>query len=179
MRRSMVVMVIGLGLMAAACGGAADKISAEIAEAAIEASGDGAVDIDVSGEGDDLSVSIETEEGSVSIGGGSELPEDLGVPVPDGGNVTTAGTQDSAAFAAVEFSQDRYDELVSFYENWTASDDEDWEASTATIDMGGDTQRSAQWFAGSSAILVSDCFSLSGEGDGGLNAACVTISKDR
>lgn len=175
----MVVMVIGIALVAAACGGAVDKISAEIAEKAIEASGDGDVDVEVSGEGDDLSVSIETEEGSLSVGGGSELPDDLGIPVPDGGNVTTAGTQDSAAFAAVEFSQDRYDELVSFYENWTASDDEEWEASTATIDMGGETQRSAQWYAGSSVILVNDCFSLSGDGDGGLTSACVTISKDR
>ena len=175
----MVVMVIGIALMAAACGGAVDKISAEIAEKAIEASGDGAVDVEVSGEGDDLSVSIETEDGSVSIGGGSELPDDLRIPMPDGGSVTTSGSQDSAAFVAVEFSQDRYDELVSFYENWTASDDEDWEASTATIDMGGETQRSAQWFAGSSAILVSDCFSLSGDGDGGLSSACVSISEDR
>jgi hypothetical protein len=175
----MVVMVIGIAFVTSACGGAVDKISAEIAEKAIEASGEDGVDVEVSGEGDDLSVSIETEEGSLSIGGGSELPDELGIPVPDGGNVTTAGGQDSAVFAAVEFSQDRYDELVSFYENWTASDDEEWEASTATIDMGGETQRSAQWFAGSSLILVSDCFSISGEGDGGLNSACVTINEDR
>lgn len=177
MRRLMVVMVVGLALAASACGAAVDKLNEEIAEQAVEAAGGGDVDVEFSGDGDEFSVNVETDEGSLSIGVGSEIPDELTIPLPGGGDVTTAGTQNGSAFAAVQFSQDRYDELVSFYEDWTTGDAGEWENSNTTIEMNGETQRTAQWFAGGSMILVSDCISISG-GDTSFNSTCVTINEE-
>jgi len=54
----------------------------------------------------------------------SDLPDDFPVPVPDGGEVQTAARQDTPegpSFGAlIKFEDGRYDELVSFYDDYTA-----------------------------------------------------------
>lgn len=154
MKRLTVVFV--LALLAAACSG--EQISEQIAEEAIG----GNADVNISGDGDEFSVSVESDEGSINIGAGSEIPEGLTVPVPDGGEVTSSFSDDNSAGAGVMYAQDRYEEIVAFYESWTAGTGDEWQTSTSTFELDGETQRSAQWnnVGNEVFILVSDCIDI-------------------
>ena len=59
------------------CSAIADKAGEKVAEKGMEAAGGGDVDIDSDGDG---KVSIESDEGSLEIGG-SELPDDFPVTI--------------------------------------------------------------------------------------------------
>lgn len=73
------IALIALGLVLAGCGNAAE----EVAERAIEAGGDGNVDIELDDEGGEFT--IESEDGSQTVNVGSgELPEELTIPIPGG-----------------------------------------------------------------------------------------------
>ncbi len=98
-----------------------------------------------------------------------ELPEGLTIPFPDGGNVTMAGGDASAAFAAVQYSIDRSDEVISFYEEWTASDAREWRMSEST--EAGGASRSVVWLADKSGIAVSGC----GSNPDAFDFVCVTV----
>ena len=177
MRIRVLVLLCALIVVAASCGAASDKISERIAEEAIEASGGGELDVDISGDGDDMTINVETEEGSFSTGSNVELPGELNVPVPDGGNVTASGTQGSSAYASITYPRDRYDEIASFYDDWTSGTGDEWETYTSTFDMDGETQRSAQWSTtGGSYVAVTDCFDVYGDGDS-LDSVCVTLNQ--
>ena len=86
--------LIGFALVAASCGAAAEKLSEEAVERALESSGGGDVELDVSGDGDEFTINVESEDGTFSVGSDVEIPSGLQIPVPDGGNATSAGTQD-------------------------------------------------------------------------------------
>lgn len=169
MRR--LTVVFALALLASACGG--EQISEQIAEEAIG----GNADVEISGEGDDVSIIIESDEGSISIGSGSELPGSLTVPVPDGGEVTSSFEDSSSAGAGLMYPDDRYEEIVAFYESWTAGTGDGWQTSTSTFEMEGETQRSAQWNTEGNEyfILVVDCVDIA---TGEFTSACVTINQN-
>jgi hypothetical protein len=172
--------LIGFALVAASCGAAAEKLSEEAVERALESSGGGDVELDVSGDGDEFTVNVESEDGTFSVGSDVEIPGELQIPVPDGGSATSAGTQEGAVFASIAYPLERYDELVAFYDNWTSGTGDEWDTSTATFDMDGQTQRSASWAETGvgSYIAVNDCFDVFGDTDSDtLNAACVTINE--
>lgn len=174
------VVVAVFALLVAACSSASDKAAEELAERLIEAGADGDVDIDVSGDGEDATINVETEEGSLSIGTGSDLPDALTIPVPDGGNVTVSGTQGTAVFASLTYEQGRFDEITEFYEQWTAGSGDEWAVQTMTVDAGEETQRTTLWIdtENGSSITVSDCFDIDDDGSSGrFNAACVTINQ--
>ncbi len=80
MRRTRSLVVIGLAVVATACGG--DEIAERIAENRIEAGGGGDVDIDV----DDGDVSVKTEDGEFSI----QTDDDGNVSIEGIGDRTTA-----------------------------------------------------------------------------------------
>jgi hypothetical protein len=179
-RMLLAVAMIGFALVATSCGAAAEKLSEEAAERALESASGGDVELDVSGDGDEFTVNVDSEDGTFSIGSDIELPSELQIPVPDGGSATTAGTQEGSAFASITYPIDRYDELVAFYDNWTAGTGGEWDTSTSTFEMDGQTQRSASWAENTvgSYIAVNDCFDVYGDGDSTtLNAACVTINQ--
>ncbi len=166
-------LALFIAALAAACGG--QQISEEIAEQAIG----GNADVEISGDGDDLSINIESDDGSLSIGTGAQLPDELTIPVPGGGNVTAAGTQNTSVFAALVYSMDRYDELVAFYDSWTEGTGDEWQTQTATVDIGGQSQRSAAWNSAdlNSYISVADCFDTNSSGTD-FNATCLTINQN-
>jgi hypothetical protein len=172
------VLIAVLALLAAACGSASDTAAENLAEKLVEASSDGDVDVNISGDGDDVTIEMETEDGSVSIGVGTELPDGLDIPVPDGGDVMTSITADEVISVSLTYDQARYDELVGFYENWTSGSGDEWETQTMSIDAGEGIQRSTIFSseAGDSFVMVGDCFSMESEG-GELDAACVTINQ--
>jgi hypothetical protein len=181
--KMLMALVVVLALVASACGAAADKISEKVAEQAteklVEASGGGDVNVDISGNGDDAGVKIETEDGSMSFGAGSEMPEGLTIPVPDGGTVQTAITTEDGAMVALNYDQGRYDEIVGFYEDWTSKNGSGWQKSTfdMSTDDGG-TLRNTMWIDddGEGAITVGDCPAM-GSDTMDANAVCVSVTQ--
>ena len=166
-------LVFVLALLAASCGG--EEISERIAEQAIG----GNADVEISGDGDDITINIESDEGSLSFGLGAELPDELNVPVPDGGNVMAAGTQSDSVFVSAIFPADRYDEIVAFYDSWTGGTGDEWQTQTASIDFGGQTQRSAVWTSTGNVISISviDCIDAAAGGTD-FDSICLTITQD-
>jgi hypothetical protein len=172
--------MIGFALVATSCGAAADKLSEEAVERALESAGGGDVELDVSGEGDEFTVNVESEDGTFSVGSDVEIPSELQIPAPDGGSAISAGTQNDAAYVSIMYPIDRFDEIVAFYDDWTSGTGDEWDTSTASFDMDGQTQRSASWAETGvgSYIAVNDCFDVYGDTDSeALNAACVTINE--
>jgi hypothetical protein len=181
MKRNGIVIasIVALSLVAASCGIASDKIGEKIAEKAIETAAGEGVDIDVSGSGDDLSINVQTEDGSFSSGSNIDLPDGLTIPVPDGGNVQLTGSQDGDAFASIVYPRGRYEDLVSYYQDWTDGTGDEWEVTTSSLQMGEEQQRSSIWSRSepSTTVIVADCFDVLNAADDGLNAACVTMNQ--
>jgi hypothetical protein len=173
------VVIVALALVAASCGSAEDKVAEQIAEGLIEASSDENVDVDISGEGDDMTVNLETDEGSLSLGSGAEMPDGLEIPVPDGGDVTASGSQEDAVFAMLSYDLDRYDEIVAFFEDWISGTGEEWDHQSGTMDVGGETQRSSIWSSSdySSMISVVDCYGIGAADTEQFNAVCVSVNQ--
>ena len=170
------VLIAVLVLFVAACGSASDMVAENLAEELIEASSDGDVDIDVSGDGDDVTINLETEDGSMSFGAGAEMPDELEIPVPDGGDVISSFTADGAVSVSLSYEHGRFDEIVGFYENWTDGTGDEWDANTLSLDTGEGNQRTNMWVQNetSSMVTVSDC-PATGSNSTDLNAACVMI----
>ena len=173
-------LFVVLALVASACGAAADKISEKVVEQAIEQASDGQANIDISGSEDNPTIKVETEDGSVAFGAGVDMPDEITIPVPDGGTVQSAMSfDDGTAQASLAYDRGRYDELVSFYEKWVADNGGDvWQKQTQTMATDDDTLRQTYWFNDESgdAIGVMDCAAFGSTGDG-LDAACVSISQ--
>ena len=79
-----------------ACSSIEDKVSEVVVEKAIEAGGGGKIDVDVDADGEGT-VSIDTEEGTVTIGG-TDLPAGWpsGVQIPKDQTVTGSFSSESA-----------------------------------------------------------------------------------
>ena len=168
--RRVAVLVSVFALVVAGCASATEGITEQI----IEQSSGGEADVDL--DLDSGQVSVETEDGSISIGGG-DIPDGFPVPFPDGGDVQSTFTSDDAAAVSVAYARDRYDELVGYYENWVAGQPGEWSTSSFTNDDGsGGVIRGSSWWQGSDiSIGVTDCFTVGGDGDG-LNGACVSVN---
>lgn len=123
--------------------------------------------------GDDALGSIgDIAEGSGGDDGDSgdgsvQLSENLTIPLPSGGTVTASQTDTGYGYAYVEYSADRYDEIVSFYTEWSATDSREW--------SGYDSGFGWVWNSASSRFGVKECVA-GGSGDT-LNAVCVEISE--
>jgi hypothetical protein len=165
-------LVLALLLVSASCSG--EQISEQIAEEAIG----GNADVEVSGEGDDLIVNIESDEGSLSIGAGGTLPEELETPVPDGAEVVSSLVSDGIVLATVRYPADRWDEIAAFYHSWTQGTGESWDAGESTVSEGDQTQRTAWWTNAdvTGSITMSDCYFAPGESVG-FDAVCVSVSQ--
>ena len=175
------ILIAVLALIAAGCGSASDIAAEQLAEELLEASSDGDVSVDISGDGDDVTIEMETEEGSISIGTGSELPEGLTIPVPDGGDVTTSVEMEEGVMVVVTYPDGDYDAIITFYDDWTGATGEEFDKQSMSLDTGGPDQRSTIWIGSASETFVSvgDCFDVhSEESSGGeFNAVCVNINQ--
>jgi hypothetical protein len=199
----MFVAVAAFALLVAACSSASDVVADNVAEQLIEAGVDGDVDVDVSGDGEDMSINVEsedgdfsidvsgdgddatiemeTEDGSIVVGSGAELPDGLEIPVPDGGDVMTSIEMEDGAMVSLTYDHGRYDEIVEFYEDWTAGSGDEWESQTMSFDSGEGTQRTTLWIGtdNGDAISVGDCIDVDvDEGTSEVNATCVTITQE-
>jgi hypothetical protein len=176
--KKIAVLMAVFSLFAAACGSASDKAAEQLAEELIEASSGGDVNVDISGDGDDVTIEMETEDGSVSIGVGTELPDELDIPVPDGGDVMTSVTSGEGVSVSLIYDHGQFDQIVGFYEDWTSNSGDEWETQTMSIDAGEGTQRSSIFVSesGEGFIMVGDCSSPDSQNNE-FDAACVTINQ--
>ena len=164
MKRTAIIF-IAAALVLTACQSASEKLTEQILE---EAVGGGDVDINT----DTGEIKIVTDEGSISIGGG-DLPDDLAVPLPDGYSVTSVFSSPDGSAVSVSYAPDRWDELVSFFDDWAGGQSGDWSSNSATFDSGdGQAQRSSGWYGETTSITVSDCYVEAGDA---FDAVCVNI----
>jgi len=77
----------------------------------------------------------------------------------------------------VEYSIDRFDEIVAFFQAWTETDARDWSAGgDASYESQGVTVRGTVWDSTASHVGVTDCSSV--DGSGGFDAVCVQITDE-
>lgn len=105
-----------------------------------------------------------------------DLPEHLTVDVPDGGTVTGSVSDTGYANAFVEYSADRYEEIVAFYGAWTSTDSRAWSGGDSSYESQGQTVRGNIWDSTASHIGVADC--RAGGGSGDFDAVCVQITDE-
>lgn len=155
-------------LVLAACQSASETLT----ESALEQiEGVEGVDIDV----DSGEVSVETDEGKVTIGGG-EVPDDFGIPLPAGDyEVLSVFTSDESSSVSVAYPGADYDTIVAHFENWTSSQPEEWSVSTSNVSgEDGQTIRTTNFSDVGSFVTVSNfCLTLN-EDIGEFEAVCVT-----
>lgn len=89
-------------------------------ERAAEASGDDVGDVELDLDGEDGTFSIETDDGSLSFGGSSELPEDFPDDLPLPGDFEAQSVQEFSSegeqVVAVQGTVEGYQQVVEFYE---------------------------------------------------------------
>ena len=110
--RALLGALIALSLTVTAC-----SPGEELTEQILEGQ-DGVDDVEI--DEDTGEVTVESEDGSFTVGGG-EIPSDWPVDVPSGGNVVAVGQDASGGSLSMDFPGADYDELVAFYDNWTTS----------------------------------------------------------
>lgn len=167
MRRLLVVAAM-LAVVAGGCASAAEELTEQIAE---NAAGVDNLEVDTeSGE-----VSFDTDDGSVSIGGG-DLPEGLPFQPPSGGDVVMSLVSDETIAVQLTYDIDRYDELDAAVTSYTDSADDEYARSDSTFDFGdGNMGRSSLWVSDDWAFTLGDCFSLASDGDS-FDSACLTLT---
>ncbi|KAA3635631.1 MAG: hypothetical protein DWP92_10670 [Armatimonadetes bacterium] len=162
----MVVLLAALAVVVAGCSSPSDTMAENLAESI-----DGVKDVDINS--DTGEIKFETDDGSINIGGG-EVPSDLFVPLPSGYDVQAVIQTDDGTSVSVAYDQGRYDELVSYFEDWTNSDSPDWEHGSLNMDQGGSSFRSDNWSMSDRGINLADCMTAAST-DGKPNAACVIV----
>ena len=199
----MFVPIAAFALLVAACSSASDVVADNVAEQLIAAGVDSDVDVDLSGDGEDMSINVdsedgdfsidvsgdgddatiemETEDGSIVLGSGAELPDGLEIPVPDGGDVMTSVAAEGMVLVSLTYDLGRFDEIVAFYEDWTAGSGDEWDSQSMSFDSGEGAQRNQMWIGtdNGDAVSVGDCIDVNlDESTNEVNAACVTITQE-
>jgi hypothetical protein len=194
--KSLFIVIIALVMLTAACGGksAEEQLLEEIMENSGEDIGDVDISVDEEGEnfsinvqgedGEDISISgsgddetfemtVEGEDGEVMTFGGGEVPDDLTVPYPPGGDVTGTFSSETDVTVALMYPRNEFDSLVSFYDDALKSGSDDVERTESSFSSEEGDQRSVFWFSsnGDFQVSVTDCYGLEGE----LDSACVSI----
>jgi len=130
-----------MGLVLAACQSITENIAENITEKALEGV-EGVDGVDINTETGQ--VSIETDEGAVTIGGG-EMPDGFAIPAPDGYKVTSVFENDESAAVSLAYAGGDYGAIVAFYDDWTASQSSEWSKSSSSISAENGSLDSANW----------------------------------
>ena len=162
--RKMSLLIVAVGLVAVSCSAATEELTEQILE-----SQDGVSNVEIDeGSGQ---VSVETEDGSFTIGGG-EVPPGFPFPFPDGYQVSTVLVADEGSSVVVNDPYDRYDELKSFVDDWTVGTGAEWQTSVNQITSAeGKEIRTSNWFSDTIQIVLADnCVNAQGVDD-----ACLSV----
>lgn len=116
-----------LGLVVAAC--SPSDVADKVVENAVE-SQDGDVDVDI--DSDDGSITVKGEDGEVATFGGGDLPDDLPIPLPDGGEVQQVIATNDGNSVTLWYPADDFDSIADFfkgiYETESAGDENRFDA---------------------------------------------------
>lgn len=171
------IMGLAILLTLTACEAVAERATEELIEQAVESSGEdiGDVDIDFDDNGEG-SVSIQTDEGSVEVGTDVELPDTMATPVPSGAITRTVFT-DGATLSASLTSDQSYEDVVAFYEDWAESFDPPLDASSLDYTVDEGVIKTTTWLGdpANTSVSVSICFDVE---TGGLDDVCITIFEE-
>ncbi len=157
--KRLVPVFVAAVLVLAACQSVAENLTEKVVE---QSAGVDEVDINT----DTGELSIETDEGSIKIGG-TEIPDGFPVPLPDGGEVESVFDSGDNKLVSLTYPAERYDELVAFFDEWSTTRGGEWDTGKSTYDQGdGEMARSATWVGDDVAMTITDC------GD----SICVTVA---
>lgn len=164
----MIIVLAALAVVVAGCGAAVEELTEEAVERGLEASGEnGNVEFDLDEEGGE--VRVETDDGSMSIGGG-EVPDELTIELPDGGEVVSSFVMGSEVAVTLEYPGSDFDELVAFFDDRLG----DWNRSSSSFESEGEEFRNVMWTSDDGGFAqVNTCFRS--DGDGTTN--CVSASQ--
>jgi hypothetical protein len=142
-------VALAFALILTACQSASETIAEQLTEQV-----DGVDNVEF--DSDTGEVKIETDEGSITVGGG-ELPDGFPIPLPDGYQVTSVFTAEGTSAVSLAYPEGDFDTIVAFFEDWTSSQPTEWSTSTSSISGDDGTIDSASWIEdeGSSFISVS------------------------
>ncbi len=149
MRLGFVIVI--LALVAVGCGNAAENILEGAIENQLEEEGGGDVNVNLDDDGG--VVSIETDEGSMSIGG-TEIPDDFPLPLPDYEEVVGVVTQTgefASSMVTLTFDPDDFDDVAGLYGDFFS--DDGWEVSRTDSNADGD--RMVIFYASKDAVSAS------------------------
>ena len=130
------IVIVVLALVSVACGNVAENVLENAIENQLEEESGGDVNIDLDEDGG--VVSIETDEGSMSIGG-TEIPDDFPLPLPDYEEVVGVITQTgdfASSMVTLSFDPNDFEEVAELYEDFF--NDADWELSRTDSTTDGD-----------------------------------------
>ena len=162
--KKLVLVVATVALMVSACQSASEQLTEQILE---QQDGVSNVEFDA----DSGQVSLETDDGSISIGGG-DIPSGFAIPFLDGYEVVSVFDSDSDTAVTVTYAGDRYDEIVAFYQDWTSGQPGEWNYASNVFDSAdGQTIRSTSWLQDGTHVGATDCPSFDTEGE---YQACVS-----
>lgn len=133
---------------------------------------------DVNIDADTGEIKLETEDGSFSFGGG-EIPEDLEIAVPDGGEVLVTLDSPDGISVSLEYDINNFDSVVEFYAGWVAADSGEWNHSSSTFNSdGGETITAETWLGDGRSIHVTSCPS-SVDTSGDVRGTCVSLIQEK
>ena len=157
--RKLSVLIMAVGLFAASCSAASEELTEQILE-----SQEGVSNVEIDeGSGQ---VSVETEDGSFTIGGG-EVPPGFPFPFPDGYEVASVLVADEGSSVVVSYPYDRFDEIKAYVDQWTAGTGDEWQTADNQITSAEGKQiRTSNWFSDTIQMVLADnCTNAQGEDD--------------
>lgn len=161
------LVAVTAALVVSACQSATEILTEQVLEQV-----DGVDNIEI--DADSGQIKVETDEGSVTIGGG-DLPESFAVALPDDYDVLSVFDGGDGSAVSVTYPDGDYEEIVAYFDAWTSGQPGDWSASTMSIEQGdAGMMRSASFSNDEISIAIIDCFDFQNESDE-LNAVCVTV----
>jgi hypothetical protein len=151
----------------AACSSPSEVIAEQLAEQV-----DGVDNVEI--DSDTGEVRIETDDGSLSIGGG-DLPDDFSVSLPDGYRVTSVYEAEGDSAVSVIYPPGGFDDVAQALDNWVDSQPGEWRTSSTTFETAdGETIRSMHWSAEKVNISVTDCPDFTGDSSKS-DSVCVNV----
>ena len=149
--KRMAMGFVALSLLLTACQSAAENLAENITEQIAEQA-EGVEDVDLAF--DSGEIKVETDEGAITIGGG-EVPDDFAIPFPDGYQVTSVFTSDESQAVSLAYPGADFDEIASFYADWTSNDSSEWSVSTSSISGDSGIINSSNWFSDDGGGFIS------------------------